>query len=160
MPRPIIAALFILAVSLIPATLQAQSVDDLDRDNGALGHKFGERLSAFKGLAVDNQSNDGRVKVIIDKSPKQDFFGIEISTVIYRFYNDRFYEIYLYFKDRETAEKAFAKCDARYGQLSMSGWPDSGLVKLDRGFGDDGQGFLDFISVPLNNGYRKWYFRK
>ena len=80
-----------------PAPVQTSK---LDTTTGFRGQKFGTSFSEFQGLTLDK--DEGDLKLYTKKDENLQLGLVKLETVIYHFFQDKFFAVSLHTQDREN----------------------------------------------------------
>jgi hypothetical protein len=94
-----------------PAT-RAQT-DRLDTTTGFRGQKFGTPFSDFQGLSLEK--DEGDLKLYVKKDENLQLGPVKLETIVYHFFQDKFFAISLHTKDRDNTLRLLRVAQAAFG---------------------------------------------
>jgi hypothetical protein len=85
----------------------------LDSTTGFRGQKFGTPFSEFQGLNLEK--DDGDLKLYSKKDENLQLGPVRLETIVYHFFQDKFFAISLHTKDRDNTLRLLRVAQAAFG---------------------------------------------
>jgi len=112
----------LLLSSIISGTLNGQSLDQLDIDNGVNGSRFGTLRSEYTQLEQTNRSKDGRYLATKPRLQKiEGLEHVEPKSIHYFFFDDVLRRVLITLETSEDADTVREWLNSKYGKARMAG---------------------------------------
>jgi hypothetical protein len=85
----------------------------LDTTTGFRGQNFGTSFSEFKGLTLEKDQGD--LKLYTKKEENLELGPVKLETVIYHFFQDKFFAVSLHTQDRDNTLRMLRVAQAAFG---------------------------------------------
>jgi hypothetical protein len=85
----------------------------LDTTTGFHGQKFGTSFSEFQGLTLEKDQGD--LKLYTKQSENLQLGPVKLETVIYHFFQDKFFAVSLHTQDRDNTMRLLRVAQAAFG---------------------------------------------
>jgi hypothetical protein len=93
---------------------RTEQTTKLDTTNGFRGQKFGTSFSEFQGLTLEK--DEGDLKLYTKKDEKLLLGPVKLESIVYHFFQDKFFAISLHTQNRENTLRLLRVADAAFGQ--------------------------------------------
>jgi hypothetical protein len=99
----------------------------LDATNGFRGQNFGTAFSDFQGLTLEK--DEGDLKLYTKKDENLQLGPVKLETVIYHFFQDKFFAVSLHTKERDNTLRLLRVAQAAFGP---GNWRPNAKDELDQ----------------------------